>query len=82
MITILKQTYVPSFCDTAITDNICAVTSNDILKLRDYLFDNYGMTDDKFEVLLKAKKLNTRTKQVVFGATTNVTLIIEQIGEI
>lgn len=82
MTVILKQEHVPHFCDFKITENICAITSGDTLKLKQYLFENYQMTEESFTKLLETKELRTQTIHKTLGMTICVTLIIEKLKEI
>lgn len=82
MTVILKQVYVPHFCDFKVTDNIFAITSGETLKLKKYLFENYQMTEESFTKLLETKELRTQTVHNTLGMTACVTLIIENLKEI
>lgn len=81
-VVILKQSYVYPFTDTECIDNICALTSDSTLKLKEYLFYNYLMTEESFSKLLETKELKTQTANKAIGMNTYVTLIIEIIDEI
>ena len=81
-VVILKQSYNYPFTDVESTDNICVITSGCTLKLKEYLFENYEMTEDKFRQFLEEKSVSTIGYVCFAGAIIDVKLILEKVREL
>lgn len=81
-VVILKQSYAYPFTDDESTDNVCVITSGCTLKLKEYLFENYQMTEDKFKQFLEEKIVSTIGYVVSVGAIIDVKLILEKVEEL